>query len=38
MTRIVRMYFALRRKIPSYQPALAWALACVYTNPRSTKR
>ena len=36
MNRIIRHYFALRRTIPSYPPALAWSLACLrYRNVRA---
>jgi hypothetical protein len=34
LNRTARMYLALRRTIPSYPPALAWSLACLYTQAR----
>jgi hypothetical protein len=31
MRRTVRLYLALRRTIPSYEPGLCWELACLYS-------
>jgi hypothetical protein len=30
--KTVRLYFALRRTIPTYPPALCWALATLRSN------